>query len=145
MANKISFPHSSDWGVIGPEGDFKLPVASVLGHRFQLVDGKVVDRYDGVTDDDVRKFDADRVLKQQEAELEAARHALIQQVKTEAGKRIAATDWKVERARERDALNGTTAVQDVYAERETIRSASDDAELAVLDLVTLDEIRAFTW
>lgn len=145
MVDKISFPHGNDWGVIGPYGDYKLPVASVLGHRFQLVDGKVVDRYGGVSDDEVRKLDADRVAEQQTADLEAARQALIRKVKTEAGDRIAASDWKVDRARERDALNGTTTLQDVYAEREAIRTASDEAELAILDLATLDEIREFTW
>jgi len=43
-----------------------------LGHRFQLVDGKVVDRYGGVPDDEVRKLDADQVAEQQAADLEAA-------------------------------------------------------------------------
>jgi hypothetical protein len=50
MANKISFPHSNDWAVISPDGDYNLPVKCELGHRFQLVDGVVEDRYDGVTD-----------------------------------------------------------------------------------------------
>lgn len=145
MANKISFPHSNDWGVIGPDGDYKLPVASVLGHRFQLVDGKVVDRYDGVSDDEVRKLDAESVAKQQTADLEDARKALVGRVKTEAGERIAATNWKVDRAKERDALNNTATLQDVYAEREAIRVASDEAEAAIADLTTLDEIRTFTW
>jgi hypothetical protein len=42
MAGKISFPHGNDWGVIGPEGDHDLPVDSILGHRFHLVDGEVI-------------------------------------------------------------------------------------------------------
>ena len=145
MANKISFPHDNDWGVIGPDGDYKLPVKSVLGHRFKLVDGKVVDRYDGVTDDKVRKLDAKRVTDQQAADLETARKALAGRVKTEAGERIAALNWKVDRAKERDALNGTTTLQDVYAEREVIRTASDEAEAAIADLTTPEEIRTFTW
>ena len=145
MVDKISFPHSDDWGVIGPNGQFKLPVPSKLGHRFQLVDGKVVDRYGGITDDEVKQQDADTVASQQATELEAARSALVGRVKSEAGERIAATDWKVDRARERDALNGTTTLQDVYAEREAIRTASDEAETAIAALATLDEIQAFTW
>ncbi len=145
MIDKISFPHSDDWGVISPDGDYKLPVKSTLGHRFQLIDGKVVDRYDGITDDKVKEQDADDVAKQREAELEAARSALVGQVKAEAGDRIAATDWKVQRAQERDTLNGTTTLQDVYAEREAIRSASDEAETAIAALATMEEIQAFTW
>ena len=145
MANKISFPHSNDWGVIGPDGDYKLPVASLLGQRFQLVDGMVVDRYDGVSDDEVKKIDEERTQQKQADELQAARDALVIQVKTEAGQRIAATNWKVDRAKERDALNNTATLQDVYAEREAIRAASDEAEAAIADLTTLDEIRTFTW
>ena len=145
MASKISFPHGNDWGVIGPEGDHDLPVDSVLGHRFQLVDGEVVDRYDGVTDDDVREIDAGRVVERQAEELQAARTALVRRVKTEAAGRIATLDWKVERARERDALNGTKTLQDVYAEREAIRLASNEAEAAIAKLASQEEILAFSW
>ena len=145
MAGKISFPHGNDWGVIGPEGDHDLPVDSSLGHRFQLVDGKVVDRYDGVTDDEVREIDAARVIERQAEELQAARTALVRRVKGEAAQRIAALDWKVERARERDALNGTTTLQDVYTERELIRMASNEAEAAIAKLASPEEILAFSW
>ncbi len=145
MAAKISFPHGNDWGVIGPEGDHDLPVDSGIGHRFQLVDGKVVDRYDGVTDDEVREIDAARVVERQAEELQAARTALVRRVKTEAAQRIATLDWKVERARERDALNGTKTLQEVYAEREVIRQASNEAETAIAKLASQEEILAFSW
>ena len=145
MASKISFPHGNDWGVIGPEGDHDLPVDSVLGHRFQLVDGEVIDRYDGVTDDEVREIDAARVVERQAEELQAARTALVRRVKTEAAQRIATLDWKVERARERDALNGTKTLQEVYAEREIIRRASNEAEAAIAKLTSQEEILAFSW
>ena len=145
MAGKISFPHGNDWGVIGPEGDHDLPVDSVLGHRFQLVDGEVIDRYDGVTDDEVRRLDAERVVERQAEELQAARTALVRRVKTEAAQRIATLDWKVERARERDVLNGTKTLQEVYAEREVIRLASNQAEAAIAKLASQEEILAFSW
>jgi hypothetical protein len=145
MAGKISFPHGNDWGVIGPEGDHDLPVDSTLGHRFQLIDGKVVDRYDGATDDEVREIDAARVVERQAEELQAARTALVRRVKTEAAQRIATLDWKVERARERDALNGSKTLQDVYAEREVIRQASNKAEAAIAKLASQEEILAFSW
>lgn len=145
MAGKISFPHGNDWGVIGPEGDHDLPVASDLGHRFQLVDGEVVDRYGGVSDDEVREIDAERVVERQAEELQAARTALVRRVKAEAAERIATLDWKVERARERDALNGTKTLQEVYAEREVIRLASNQAEAAIAKLATQEEIQSFSW
>ena len=145
MAGKISFPHGNDWGVIGPEGDHDLPVDSILGHRFHLVDGEVIDRYDGVTDDEVREIDAARVVERQAEELQAARTALVRRVKAEAAQRIANLDWKVERARERDALNGTKTLQEVYAEREVIRLASNQAEAAIAKLASQEEILAFSW
>lgn len=145
MANKISFPHSNDWGVIGPDGDHVLPVDSELGHRFQLVDGGVIDLYDGVTDDEVKTLDADRAKQKQLDDFQAIQDALVIQVKIEASERIAKLDWKVERAKERDALNSTMTVKDVFAARETIRAASDAAELAISSLTTPEEIRAFTW
>ena len=145
MTNKISFPHGTEWGVIGPDGDYDLPVESVLGHRFQLVDGVVVDRYDGVTDDEVKDVDARRAADKVAADLQAAKDARINEVKREAGERIAALNWKTDRARERDFLNGTKKLREIYAEREAIREASDQAEADVAALNTLEEIRAFSW
>ena len=145
MSKKISFPHSTDWGVISEDGDYDLPVESDLGHRFRLVDGIVEDRYDGVTDDEVRAIDAQTAAEKEAADLEEVRQALVHRIKTEAAVRIAATDWKVERARERDTLNGTTTLQDVYAEREMIRVTSDEAEAAVSGLETMEEIISFSW
>ena len=145
MTNKISFPHSNDWGVISPEGDYDLPVKSVLGHRFKLVDGAVEDRYNGVTDKQVKTLDAKKAAEMDSANLELAKQDLVFRIKTEAADRIAATDWKVERAKERDALNGTTSLQEIYSERELIRGLSDEAETAVDGLGTMEEITAFSW
>jgi len=145
MVNKISFPHSNDWGVIGPDGDHALRVDSELGHRFQMVDGAVVDLYDGVTDDEVKTLDAESAKQKQLDDFQAMQDALVIQVKIEAGERIAKLDWKVERAKERDTLNSTTTVKDIFAAREAIRTASDEAETAIADLTTPEEIRAFTW
>lgn len=38
-------------------GQYDLPIESTLPHRFKLVDGEVVDKYKGVTDDKVRELD----------------------------------------------------------------------------------------
>jgi hypothetical protein len=48
-------------------------------------------------------------------------------------------------ARERDALNGTKTLQDVYAEREVIRLASNETEAAIAKLASQEEILAFSW
>jgi len=145
MVNKISFPHSNDWGVIGPDGDHTLPVDSELGHRFQMIDGGVVDLYDGVTDDEVKTLDAETAAQKKLDDFQGMQDAMVIQVKIEAGERIAKLDWKVERAKERDTLNSTTTVKDIFAARETIRAASDAAELAIASLTTPEDIRTFTW
>ena len=142
---RISFPHGTEYGVIAADGDFDPPVESVLGHRFQLVNGAVVDRYNGVSDDEVKKTDAAQAQTQQTANLQAAHAARILLVKKEAGERIAALDWKVARAHERDLLSGGNTATAVYTEREAIRQASNQAEAAVAGLTTLDEVRAFHW
>ncbi len=43
--------------VIDPNGDVTLPVDSALPHRFEVVDGIIVDKYDGKTDNEVRIAD----------------------------------------------------------------------------------------
>jgi hypothetical protein len=145
MVNKISFPHSNEWGVISPDGDYDLPVKSILGHRFKLVDGAVEDRYNGVTDKQVKTIDAKKAAEMDTANIKLAKQDLVVRIKTEAAERIATTGWKVERAKERDALNGTTTLTDVYAERELIRGLSDKAETDVTSLESLEKLAAFTW
>tara|TARA_B100000963_G_scaffold119095_1_gene103726 strand:- start:846 stop:1337 length:492 start_codon:yes stop_codon:yes gene_type:complete len=63
-------------------------------------------------------------------------------VKEEARVRIEALAWKIEKATEQDALNGTTTINDVYAEREAIRAKSNAIE-ADIDAET-DDLTVFT-
>ena len=61
----------------------------------------------------------------------AAKTRLKLNVKREAAIRIEALAWKIERASEQDAINGTTTINDVYAEREAIRVKSNEIETAI--------------
>lgn len=63
--------------VIDPNGEYSANVVSVLGHRFSLVGGKVVDKYNGVTDDEVKAADhvVAEALEVERAAAEAARVA----------------------------------------------------------------------
>lgn len=71
----------------------------------------------------------------------------IAQIKREAAEHIAASDWRLERAREREAAGWATlaAVDAVLAEREAVRRSSDAAEAAVAACTTLAELAALTW
>ena len=81
------------------------------------------------------------------AELSAAKAARIELIKQEAADRIAATDWRLERARERAALGkeNPETEADVLAEREQIRQASNAAEAAVIALTTVEQVKTFSW
>jgi hypothetical protein len=54
--------------------------------------------------------------------------------------RIAATDWKIDRAKEQDAVNGTDTLSEVYAEREALRQRSNDIEVAIRSMTDSDSI-----
>lgn len=56
-------------------GDYDLPIESDLPHRFELKDGVVLDKYNGVSDDEVKRIDHEAAI--------AAREAII--AKVEAG------------------------------------------------------------
>lgn len=56
-------------------GDYDLPIESDLPHRFELKDGVVLDKYNGVSDDEVKRIDHEAAI--------AAREAVI--AKVEAG------------------------------------------------------------
>lgn len=79
--------------------------------------------------------------------LAKAQAARKERIKGEAAQLIAATDWRLERAREREAAGWATLaeVDAVLAEREAIRRSSSAAEAAVDALTDLASVRAFTW
>lgn len=48
-------------------GDYDLPIESDLPHRFELKDGVVVDKYNGVSDDEVKRIDHEAAIAAREA------------------------------------------------------------------------------
>ena len=79
--------------------------------------------------------------------LAEAKSKRIDEIKAEAADRIAATDWRLERARERAALGkeNPETEADVLAEREAIRQASNVAESAVIALTMVEQVKTFSW
>ncbi len=82
-----------------------------------------------------------------DAALTAAKAERCSRIKDEATQLIAATDWKLQRAKERDTAGwGTLAdIDTVLAEREAIRRSSSAAELAVTALTDITAIPVFSW
>lgn len=79
--------------------------------------------------------------------LDEAKARKISEIKFEAGRRITALDWRLQRAQEREQLGqaGVETVADVLALHEQIRQASNAAELAVSTLTDVSLVQAFTW
>ena len=79
--------------------------------------------------------------------LARAKTTSIATIKSKAAALIAATDWKLQRAQEREAAGWATLAQvdTVLAEREAIRRSSDAAEQAILAATSVAEVQAVQW
>lgn len=61
MSTKLSFTSAGN-AYIDENGEYEVSIDSTLGHRFSLVDGAVVDKYDGVSDEEVRRIDHEAAI-----------------------------------------------------------------------------------
>lgn len=99
--------------------------------------------------DDVAEwaYDGQGLTRDTVALLERAQGARKARIKAEAARLIEATDWKLARAREREAAGWATLaeVDAVLAEREAIRRSSNAAEAAVDALTDVGSVQTFTW
>lgn len=72
--------------IINPDGDVTLPIDSNLVHRFEVIDGVIVDKYNGITDNEVRQADhAEAQARVDEAQ--AAWDAATEEERKELGER----------------------------------------------------------
>lgn len=87
------------------------------------------------------------VIQDITALLAQAKAARKTRIKAEAARLIEATDWKLARAREREAAGWATLaeVDAVLAEREAIRRSSSAAEADVDALTDVGSVQTFTW
>lgn len=81
------------------------------------------------------------------AQFSRAKEIRIAGIKQEAAELIAATDWRLQRAKEREEAGWASlaAVDEILMQREAIRRSSDAAEAQVQALTTTAEVEAFTW
>lgn len=63
---KISFMGEGFVGQFLENGDYELPIESDLPHRFELRDGVVIDKYNGVSDDEVKRIDHEAAVAARE-------------------------------------------------------------------------------
>jgi hypothetical protein len=60
---KLHFAYEGAVAEFGDWGQYETDVESSLPHRFELVDGVVVDKYDGVSDNEVKRIDYDKAVQ----------------------------------------------------------------------------------
>lgn len=91
--------------------------------------------------------DSGQIREDVTALLEQAKQSRKTRIKDEASRLIAASDWKLQRAREREAAGWSSLaeVDAVLAEREAIRRSSSAAEAVVDAMTDVHSIVGFTW
>lgn len=106
----------------------------------KLQDGQVVQSYPGLSrQEQEARFNADKVA----ADFEREKTLKIPMIKSFAGEKIRELDWKLERARELDELEGSTVrTQEILSQRQAIRAASNAVEAQVLACTTMEQLEA---
>ena len=79
--------------------------------------------------------------------LDEAKAAKVVEIKAEAGRRITALDWRLQRATEEELMGivGTETKQAVLLARQAIREASTAAEAGMMKLTTVEAVVNFSW
>lgn len=110
-----------------------------------LSNGHVLNRLRMSAEDADRKFPG--AWRYVEDDTAAMKAECISRIKQEAAELIAATDWRLQRAKEREEAGWASlaAVDEILMQRESIRRSSDVAEAQVLALTTAAEVESFTW
>ena len=123
-----------------PNGKFEIDDTLPHPHRWQVKEGVLVDIFDGLSDDAILakiKADADAEIA---GKLVAQKDFIKKRIKSHAGVLIAATDWKLDRARDTGADN-----TDILAERQALRDKSNALEAVVDDCKDEMDIQNFRY
>ena len=137
---KVTFDENGIEYYPDPNGKFELDDMAPHPHRFQVKDGVLVDIFDGMSDYAI-------IAKIKEgADAELARHLAMEKdlmkkrVKMATGNLIAATDWKLDKARDTGADN-----TDILVERQALRDKSNALEDVIDALKDETEMNEFGW
>ncbi|OXX44919.1 hypothetical protein B9J93_12395 [Vibrio sp. V17_P4S1T151] len=82
-----------------------------------------------------------------ETDLTILKAEKILAIKAEAERRINLLEWRLERAREREALGivGYETVTDIYQLKEAIRQWSNQREVELMRLESIEQVSEFTF
>jgi hypothetical protein len=123
---KVTFDEGGLEYADDPNGKFEIDDTLPHPHRWQVKEGVLVDIFEGLSNDAILakiKADADAEIAGKLAE---QKDFMKKMVKADTGRLIAATDWKLDRARDTGADN-----TDILAERQALRDKSNVVEDAI--------------
>ena len=129
----------SGCALLAPE-KFEIDDTMPHPHRFQVKEGVLIDIFDGMSDNDIRvKMESDHDAEMA-GKLVVQKDDMKKRIKADAGRLIAATDWKLDRARDTGADN-----TDILAERQALRDKSNVVEAAIDDCKDETDIQNFRY
>ena len=137
---KVTFDEGGLEYTDDPNGKFELDDMAPHPHRFQVKDGVLVDIFEGLSNDAILakiKADADAEIA---GKLVVQKDDMKKRIKADAGRLIAARDWKLDRARDTGADN-----TDILAERQALRDKSNVVEAAIDDCKDETDIQNFRY
>ena len=137
---KVTFNEDGTAYYPDPNGKFEIDDTMPHPHRFQVKEGVLVDIFEGLSNDAILakiKADADAEIA---GKLVVQKDDMKKRIKADAGRLIAATDWKLDRARDTGADN-----TDILAERQALRDKSNVVEAAIDDCKDETDIQNFRY
>ena len=137
---KVTFDERGIEYTDDPNGKFEIDDTLPHPHRWQVKEGVLVDIFEGLSNDAILakiKTDADAEIA---GKLVMQKDAMKKRIKADAGRLIAATDWKLDRARDTGADN-----TDILAERQALRDKSNVIEDAIDDCKDEVDIQDFRY
>ena len=93
------------------------------------------------------KYDHDSGTWSDPETLEGAKVKRLASIKSEAGNRISVLDWQLQRAARHVKLSriGKKGELEVLQLQQDVEEASDQAEITVSALTSIEDVRNFTW
>ena len=137
---KVNFNEDGTQYYPDPNGKFELDDTISHPHRFQVKEGVLVDIFDGMSDNAILAKITEEADAELAKKLVEQKNLAKQGVKIATGNLIAATDWKLDRARDTGADN-----TDILAERQALRDKSNALEDVIDALKDEDEMNEFGW
>ncbi|HIF49472.1 MAG TPA: hypothetical protein EYQ68_06230 [Cytophagales bacterium] len=123
-----------------PNGKFEIDDTLPHPHRWQVKEGVLIDIFEGLSDNAILAKIGGEADAEIAGKLVTQKSVMKKRVKADTGRLIAATDWKLDRARDTGADN-----TDILVERQALRDKSNVVEDAIDDCKDEMDIQNFRY